>query len=181
MALPVTRAITQRCVSACVEGSSRLREFFLGAAPSPAYRTLEEREVASDFAMTDSSGKSVRLSDFRGKVVLLNFWATWCEPCRIEIPMLKGLQQTYQDRGFTVLGVSLEEEGWNVVKPYMERIQFNYPVAVGGENIAGLYGGLDSVPATLLLDRSGRIVVTHVGLCSRSEYEADINAVLRER
>jgi thiol-disulfide isomerase/thioredoxin len=185
MALPATRAIAQRCVSACVEESSRVREFLLGnpasSVPSSTYVILEERKMAPDFIMQDTGGKSVKLSDFQGKVVLLNFWATWCGPCKVEIPMLKGLQQANRDRGFTVLGVSLEEEGWAVVKPYMERAQFNYPVMVGSDDIAVPYGGLDSVPTTLLIDKAGRIAAIHVGLCSRNEYEADIKAVLQEQ
>jgi thiol-disulfide isomerase/thioredoxin len=184
-AFPVTRAIVQRGVSACVRESSRVREFLLGnaagPAPSSTYVNSEDRKMAPNFTMTDASGKLVKLSDFRGKAVLLNFWATWCGPCKVEIPMLKGLQQTYQDRKFTVLGVSLEEEGWTVVKPYMERAQFNYPVTVGGEDIAALYGGLNSVPTTLLIDKSGRIASVHVGLCNRSEYEGEIKAVLQEQ
>jgi peroxiredoxin len=183
MAFPVTRAIVQRGVSACVRESSRVREFFMGnassEAPSSTYVKLEDRKMAPDFTMSDASGKPVKLSDFRGKVVLLNFWATWCGPCKIEIPMLKGLQETYEDRNFTVLGVSLEDDGWNVVKPYMERAQFNYPVMVGSEDIAALYGGLEAMPTTFLIDKAGRIAAVHVGLCSRSEYEGEIKAVLQ--
>jgi thiol-disulfide isomerase/thioredoxin len=185
MAFPVTRAIAQRCVSACVQESSRVREFLLGSASSPAtsftYVKPKDRRMAPDFTGQDASGKPVKLSDLRGKAVLLNFWATWCGPCRVEIPMLKGLQQTYQDRNFTVLGVSLEQEGFAVVKPYMQQVQFNYPVMIGGDEIAALYGGLDAVPTTLLIDRSGRIAALHLGLCSRSQYEGDIEAVLREQ
>jgi peroxiredoxin len=185
MALPATRAIAQRCVSACVSESSKVREFLMGSASSPTpsstYMKVEDRKMAPDFTVTDASGKSVKLSDFRGKAVLLNFWATWCGPCKVEIPMLKGLQQTYQDRNFTVVGVSLEAEGWALVRPYMERAQFNYPVVVGSEDIAALYGGLEAVPTTLLIDKFGRIASIHVGLCSRSEYEGEIKAVLQEQ
>ena len=95
--------------------------------------------------------------------------------------MLKGLQQANRNRGFTVLGVSLEEEGWTLVKPYMERAQFNYPVMVGSEDIAERYGGLNFIPTTLLIDKFGRIAAIHVGLCRKSEYEADIKAVLQEQ
>jgi cytochrome c biogenesis protein CcmG/thiol:disulfide interchange protein DsbE len=183
MALPVTRAIAQRCVSACVQESSKVREFLVGPgqAPSSTYLKTADRQMAPDFTVTDASGKQVSLSDFRGETVLLNFWATWCGPCKVEIPMLKGLHQQYRDSGFTVLGVSLDEKGWDVVKPYMKTAQFNYPVVVGGENIARLYGGMDSVPTTLIIDQSGRIAAVHVGLCNRAEYEADIDAVLKEQ
>jgi cytochrome c biogenesis protein CcmG/thiol:disulfide interchange protein DsbE len=183
MALPVTRAIAQRCVSACVQESSKVREFLVGPGPasSSTYVKVADRKMAPDFTVTDASGKQVSLSDFRGKTVLLNFWATWCGPCKVEIPMLNGLHQQYQDSSFTVLGVSLDEKGWDVVKPYMKTAQFNYPVVVGGENIAGLYGGLESVPTTLIIDKSGRIAALHVGLCKRAEYEADIDAVLKEQ
>ncbi len=185
MALPATRVIAHRCVSACVEQSGRLRALLRGNVASPAgsstYLENEDRRVAPDFAMTDASGKQFNLSDFRGKIVLLNFWATWCAPCKAEIPMFDGLQQTYQGHNFTVLGVSLEEDGWNLVKPFMATARFNYPVMVGPEDVAALYGGLDAVPTTLLIDKSGRIAALHVGLCSRSEYEADINALLQKQ
>jgi peroxiredoxin len=198
MAFPVTRAIAQRCVSACVQESSKVRQFLVGpgAAPSSTYVKIADRRIAPDFTMTDDSGQRVRLSDFRGKTVLLNFWATWCGPCKVEIPMLKGLQQEFRDSGFTVLGVSLDQEGWDVVKPYTKTADFNYPImagplmagpvmagpiTAGGEDFAELYGGLESVPTTLLIDTSGRIAAIHVGLCRRTEYEADIEAVLKEQ
>jgi cytochrome c biogenesis protein CcmG/thiol:disulfide interchange protein DsbE len=182
-ALPVTRVIAQRCVAACVRESGKLREFLIGAPsgppPSSTFVKVEDRKAAPDFVVSDASGKPVKLSDFRGKTIVLNFWATWCEPCKVEIPMLKDLQQAYQDRDFTVVGVSLEPEGWSSVKPYMETAQFNYPVMVGGEDIAALYG-LEAIPTSLVIDKFGRIAAIHVGLCGRSEYEAEINALLRE-
>jgi peroxiredoxin len=181
MALPVTRAIAQRCVSACVQESSRVREFFVGPTLSSTYVAIADRKIAPDFRLTDASGKQVSLSDFRGKAVLLNFWATWCGPCKVEIPMLKGLQKKYREDGLTVLGVSMDGDGWSVVRPYMETAQFNYPILLGNEDVAKQYGGLEAVPATLLIDKSGRVAALHEGLCSRSEYEADINAVLKER
>src|SRR5262245_37814470 len=79
------------------------------------------RKPAADFALQDSTGQTVRLSDYKGKVVLLDFWATWCGPCKVEEPWLKEFETTYKDRGFAVLGVSMDEEGWKVVKPYIEK------------------------------------------------------------
>lgn len=183
IAFPVTRTIAQRCVSECVKESSIVRDFFTGNAPGPAppstYLKPEDRAVAPDFTGKDASGRSVNLSEFRGKVVLLNFWATWCGPCKVEIPMLNGLQQKYRDRNFTVLGVSLEDDGWNAVKPYLLTTHVNYPVLVGSEDVATRYHGLDSIPMTFLIDQSGRIAAVHVGLCSRSEYEADLASLLK--
>ena len=185
MALPITRVFTERCVSACVEESTKLREFFLGNAaiggPRQTYIQARDRKLAPDFTLDDAAGKPIRLSDQRGQVVLLNFWATWCPPCRVEIPWFMEFQKEYGQRGFTVLGVSFDGDGWKSVRPYIERQRVNYPVMIGSDSFAQLYGSLDSVPTTLIVDRSGRIAAIHVGLCTRSEYEADIKQVLKER
>jgi cytochrome c biogenesis protein CcmG/thiol:disulfide interchange protein DsbE len=137
--------------------------------------------MAPDFTLNDASGKPVTLSDFRGKVVLLNFWATWCAPCRIEIPWFNEFQKTYGGGDFVVLGVSLDEDGWKSVKPYMDQKGMSYRVMIGNDDIARSYGGVDSLPTTLIIDRSGRIAVTHIGLCNRSEYEAAAKGLLAER
>jgi cytochrome c biogenesis protein CcmG/thiol:disulfide interchange protein DsbE len=185
VAFPVTRAIAQRCVSACVAESGKVRAFLLRdpatVAPTSTYVQPQERKMAPDFAAMDAQGNRVSLADFRGKVVLLNFWATWCAPCKSEIPMLEGLQQSYRARGFTVVGVSLDADGWSVVKPYIEHAQIDYPIAVGGDSVAAQYGDSMSLPTTLLIDRFGRIAAVHAGLCNRSEYETEIDAVLKER
>jgi peroxiredoxin len=185
MAFPVTRAFAQRCVSACVGESGWVRQFWAGkpssAPPILTFAKPEDRTMAPDFTLQDASGRPVRLSEFRGKVVLLNFWATWCQPCRTEIPWFSEFQETYRDRDFVVLGVSLDEDGWKSVKPYMEENRMKYRVMIGNEDLALSYGGLDSLPTTLIIDRSGRIAVTHIGLCKRSEYEAAAKALLSER
>jgi len=136
--------------------------------------------MAPEFELTDSSGKTVKLSDFRGKVVLLNFWATWCAPCKVEIPWFIEFQKTYRDQGFTVMGVSLDEDGWKSVKPFVDDRVVNYPVVIGDADVTRMYGGLEAMPTTLVIDRSGRIAAFHVGLCSKNEYEADIRTVLNE-
>jgi peroxiredoxin len=184
VAFPATRMFAQRCVSACVSQSSRVRQFFTGNASSPTASNVfmkpGNRTMAPDFTLSDASGQSVRLSDFRGKVVLLNFWATWCAPCRVEIPLLIGFQQTYRNRDFVILGVSLDES-WKSVKPYIDKKKMNYRVMIGNADVTNQYGGLEVIPTTLIIDKTGRIAATHLGLCSRNEYEADIQALLKEQ
>lgn len=142
-------------------------------------KEASKRNPAPPFELKDASGKLVRLEDYKGKVVLLNFWATWCGPCKFEIPWFIEFQKTYKDRGFTVIGVSLDDEGWEVVKPYLEAKQVNYPVVVGSEEVDQKYGGIEALPTSFLIDREGRIAATHVGLVSKQQYEQDITQLLQ--
>jgi peroxiredoxin len=181
VAFPGNRTFAKRCVSACVEETTAVRQFLMGGpGPSSTYVKAGDRKPAPDFTLSDASGQPVRLSDFRGKVVLLNFWATWCSPCEQEIPWFVEFERANRDRGFTVLGVSMDEGGWAAVKPYIDRKRINYPVMIGDGNVAGLFGGLHAIPLTLIIDRAGRIAAIHAGLCRRDEYEGDIVSVLNE-
>jgi len=158
-----------------------------GCSPSP--RTVraatvkpdKERKQAPDFTLKDANGHTVRLSDYRGKVVLLDFWATWCGPCKIEIPWFQEFERQYKDKGFAVIGVAMDEEGWNVVKPFAQHMSINYRVVVGDDSIGDLYGegGIDALPTTFLIDRGGRIASVHVGLSSKSDFENDIQELLK--
>jgi thiol-disulfide isomerase/thioredoxin len=139
----------------------------------------EKRNAAADFELTDADGRKFKLSDYKGKVVLLNFWATWCGPCKLEIPWFIDFEKTYRDKGFSVIGVSLDEEGWEVVKPYLEARKVNYRSTVGTDAVAQLYGGIEALPTTFVIDREGRIASTHVGLVSRKDYEDEIVQLLR--
>ena len=143
-----------------------------------AVKKEKDRRIAPDFTLKDAMGRPVKLSDYKGKVVLLNFWATWCGPCKIEIPWFIEFEQTFKDKGFAVLGVSMDEEGWDIVKPYLERSKINYRVLIGDDMTAQNYGGVDSLPTSFLLDKEGRIAATHVGLVSKSVYQNDINTLL---
>jgi peroxiredoxin len=151
-----------------------------GHGPSRAYTAPRQRRIMPDFTLNDASGRPVRLTDFRGKVVLLNFWTTSCGQCQDEIPWFGEFQQTYRDRGFVVLGVSLDRDGWTSVRPYIESRKISYPVMVDTDDIAHTYVGSGPVPTTLIIDKAGRIAVTHIGFCSKREYEADTRAVLAE-
>ena len=182
MATPVTRAFAQRCVSACVSESGWVHSLLVSVTrpgASVAFIAPERRQMAANFTLPDSTGAPVKLSDFRGKVVLLNFWATWCGPCRIEIPWFVEFQRAHAE-SFQVLGISLDDDGWKSVKPYLAEKRVNYPVMVGNEEVTRRYSGVQSLPITLIIDKSGRIAVMHTGLCSRAEYEGDITTVLNE-
>ena len=138
------------------------------AAPQPA----------PDFTLEGLDGKQVKLSDYEGQVVLLNFWATWCGPCKIEMPWFVEFQRKYKDKGFTVLAVSLDEEGWEVVKPYAEKLQPNFPILLGDEEMEDRFGGIVALPTTLIINKKGEVVGRHTGLVSKSDYESEIEALL---
>ena len=144
-----------------------------GCSPAPtvkaAMKADKDRKTAPDFSLKDSNGATAKLSDYKGKVVLLDFWATWCGPCKIEIPWFMEFEQTLKDRGFAVVGVSMDEDGWDAVKPYIQARKINYRILLGNDMVGQLYGGVDSLPTTFLIDRSGRIAATHVGLESTKE------------
>ncbi|HTS25829.1 MAG TPA: TlpA disulfide reductase family protein [Bryobacteraceae bacterium] len=139
----------------------------------------KDRKDAPDFTLKDADGKVVRLSDYKGKVVLLDFWATWCGPCKIEIPWFVEMQRRNKDKGFEVLGVSMDDEGWDVVKPFLADLGVNYRVVIGNDSTAESYGGVDALPTTFLIDRSGRIAAVHVGLASKKDFEDGIQELLR--
>ncbi len=136
------------------------------------------RKPAPDFALKDPDGRVVRLSDYRGKVVLLNFWATWCAPCRIEIPWFVEFERRLKDRGFAVIGVSMDEGGWDDVKAFMAGKGINYRIVMGDDEVAHAYGGVESLPTTFIIDRDGKVAATHLGLVSKSKYEDDLEKLL---
>ena len=151
------------------------------SVPGPARAAVKpekDRKKAPEFALKDTMGRTVRLADYAGKVVLLNFWATWCGPCKIEIPWFMEFEQKYKDQGFSVLGVSMDDDGWQIVKPYLEAHKINYRIVLGDDMTAQQYGGVDSLPTTFLVDRQGRIAATHVGLVSKSQYQDDVDQLL---
>jgi cytochrome c biogenesis protein CcmG/thiol:disulfide interchange protein DsbE len=149
--------------------------------PVPSRQVIKEdsqRKHAPDFALKDASGKLVHLADYRGKVVVLDFWATWCGPCVIEIPWFTEFQRKYKDRGFEVLGVSMDDDGWKAITPFVERRKINYRVLLGDDKTGDLYGGLEALPTTFVIDRYGRIAAVHVGLTDKKDFENAIEKLL---
>jgi peroxiredoxin len=143
-------------------------------------RSLAERQPAPDFRLTDSRGTPIRLFDYTGKVVLLNFWATWCGPCKLETPWFEEFEKEYSDLGFAFLGVSMDDDGWKAVRPFMAQAKMNYLVMLGDDATTSRYGGIDSLPETFLIDRKGRIAARHLGLAAKKTYEEGIVELLRQ-
>lgn len=141
-------------------------------------RADKDRKIAPDFELKDASGKIVKLSDFKGKVVLLDFWATWCGPCAIEIPWFIDFQRRYKDRGFEVLGVSMDDDGWKAISPFVSEKQINYRIVLGDDKTGDQYGGVEALPTTFVIDRDGKIASVHVGLAGRKDFEDAIEKLL---
>jgi cytochrome c biogenesis protein CcmG/thiol:disulfide interchange protein DsbE len=137
-----------------------------------------ERKRAPDFELKDKEGKPVRLSDYAGKVVLLDFWATWCGPCKSSIPWFNEMYGKYGPDGFVVLGISMDEDGWTSVKPFMDKLPIAYPVVLGNKRVAYLYGEVDSLPLAFFVDRNQRVAAIHLGAPSRKDFERTIKALL---
>src|SRR5229473_740124 len=153
-----------------------------------AAKTTEDNPTASaDFTLKDLEDNDVSLSQFKGKVVLVNFWATWCGPCKIEIPWLVELQDKYAARGFTVLGVAMDGEGKSAVAPFVRKERFkvdgtaqsmNYPIVLGNDATADKFGGLIGFPTSVLISQDGRVVKRVDGLVSYDEIDKAIQSQL---
>ena len=140
-------------------------------------------KIAPEFALKDADGKTVRLSDYKGKVVLLDFWATWCGPCKIEIPWFIEFERTYKDKGFAVIGIATDDEGWTVVKPFISELAINYRILKSESATEESYvkGGIEALPTTFLIGRDGKIAAEHVGLTGKDEFEDGIKRLLEGR
>jgi peroxiredoxin len=146
-----------------------------------ALQSATERKAAPNFALKDASGKTISLKKFRGKVVLLDFWATWCHGCKQEIPWFSEFQRTYGAKGLTVVGVSLDEGGWSALGPFLTENKVPYSMVLGDDSTARQYG-IGSLPDTFLIDRQGKVAATYKeGLVDRSDIEANIKALLSKR
>jgi cytochrome c biogenesis protein CcmG/thiol:disulfide interchange protein DsbE len=136
---------------------------------------------APSFVLKDSAGKPIKLAALKGRVVLLNFWATWCAPCRVEMPWFEEFSKKYQDKGLAVLGVSLDDGGWKAIQPVVGKLQVTYPIVLGDDKVSKSYGLGDLLPATFLVDRTGKIREVKEGFGNKEEFESKIEKLLREK
>lgn len=143
--------------------------------------------AAPDVSFKDLQGNSVSLAGYKGKVVVVNFWATWCEPCQVEIPWMIEFQQKYGARGFTILGVAMDDEGKSAVDPFVQKQRFdvdgkslamNYPIVLGNDDLAQKFGGLIGLPTSLVISRDGKIVKRYIGLVNHDVLAKEIEGLL---
>jgi len=172
--------LTAVCAAALLLGCVGCSDLPSSVRAASELKPEKERHVAPDFELKDGDGKLVHLSDYKGKVVVLDFWATWCGPCRIEIPWFTELERNHKDKGFEVLGVSMDDEGWDVVKPFLAETGVNYRVVMGNDATAQAYGGVDALPTTFLIDREGKIAAVHLGLVSKKDIVDGVEQLLQD-
>src|SRR5258708_29582955 len=137
--------------------------------------------VARDFSVESLEGKTMRLSDFRGKAVLLNFWATWCGPCKIEMPWFIELQQKYGSQGLQVVGVAMDDASKEDIAKFAKNMGVNYPVLIGKEAVGDSYGGIPALPETFFIGRDGKVVDKILGLKGKREIAAALTQALNTR
>jgi peroxiredoxin len=135
-------------------------------------------QKAPNFKLKAQDGSVVELAKLKGKVVVVNFWATWCGPCRKEIPGFMEVYKEYKEKGLEIVGVSLDQQGWGVVKTYLERMPISYPVVVGDADLAEAYGGIDAIPATFIIDKKGNVAKRHIGYMSKPDFEKIVKSML---
>ncbi|HEX7892714.1 MAG TPA: TlpA disulfide reductase family protein [Terriglobales bacterium] len=137
------------------------------------------RKAAPQFTLQDSSGKTARLTEYHGKVVVLDFWATWCHGCKEEIPWFAEFDRKYGTQGLAVIGVSMDDDGWKVVTPFIKSADVPYRIVLGNQKTGKDYG-ISNMPDTFLIDREGRIAAAYSGMVNRDDLEKNITAVLKE-
>ena len=151
------------------------------ATTRAALQPANERKPAPAFALQDGAGKTVRLQKYRGKVVVLDFWATWCHGCKQEIPWFAEIQKKFARKGVAVVGVSLDEDGWKVLRPFLAEARIPYRMVLGNDATAQSYG-IESMPDTFLIDRQGRVAAAYRGgLVDRENLDLNIQDLLAGR
>jgi len=157
------------------------------AAGAPAASAPSKPTDAPTASMKDLDGKDVTLQQYKGQVVLVNFWATWCAPCKVEIPWMIEFQKKYSPRGFTILGVSMDEDGKKAIQPFLDKERFDvngqkeamdYPILLGSDAVADKFGGILGLPTSMLFSRDGKKVRTIVGLVNHDDISKAIESLL---
>lgn len=134
---------------------------------------------APSWKLKDTAGKEVSSAEFKGKVVVLDFWATWCPPCRAEIPGYIALQKKYADKGVVIIGVSVDEQGAAAVVPFAKAQGINYRMLLANDDAVAAFGNIQAIPTTFVIDRDGNIRAKHVGYASQDEFDAQLQELLK--
>ncbi len=151
--------------------------FFANVPVSASERGITGKPAPA-FTLLDLNGKKISLSDFKGKVVIIDFWATWCPPCVKEIPHFIDLYKEYKDKGLAIVGISVDHQGINVVKAFNKRYKINYPILMADSQVSRAYGNIRSIPTTFVIDPSGNFQKMYVGYRSKSVFEEDLKKLL---
>jgi thiol-disulfide isomerase/thioredoxin len=154
----------------------------LGSQPrvSAEVASVVARQPAPNFTLRSAKGRAVKLSDYKGKVLLLDFWATWCTGCKEEIPWYMEFQTKYRSKGLASLGVAMDDEGWPIVTPFLKEHPINYPIVINNEAFAKMFP-ITGLPLTLLIDRNGRVADSHDGVVDKDAWDTEIQTLLQER
>jgi cytochrome c biogenesis protein CcmG/thiol:disulfide interchange protein DsbE len=162
----------------------KIAAFFTGPLLGAFYLTnlaaapQSPRKIAPAWELSDLNGKPIRLSDFGGKIVVLNFWATWCPPCRREVPALIAFQKEYADKGVQVVGVSMDKQGATEGASFAKKMGINYPIVLGDQKLSDAYGGIEGIPTTFIIDRRGAVVTAMEGETTRAMLESTVKPLL---
>lgn len=132
---------------------------------------LAGTKPAPNFVLKKANGETVELKKLAGKVVVVNFWATWCPPCRAEIPAMLEVYGRLKGKGLEIVGVALDRQGFSVVTPFVERMKMDYPVVMGDEKVVAAFGNFQAIPTTFVIDRKGNIVGEHTGAVTKEQFE----------
>lgn len=139
------------------------------------------REKAPDFILEGISGEKVRLSNYRGKVIILDFWDTWCNPCRVEIPSFVKLQEEWGNKGLQIIGIAFAKQGINAVKTFAQKYKINYPIGICDEQTFNSYGPIKGIPTTFVIDKEGRIYKKYIGYRHEEIFIEDIKNLISEK
>ena len=171
-----------------LRASAAQGELVLDAGGAPQYLSPLQGKPAPPFTLEDLSGKKVSLSDYKGRSLAINFWATWCAPCKVETPWLIDLRSQYAAQGFEVLAISADDidrkdprkfsEEKQEIARFVQRMKMPYPVLIDADSISEPYGGLDALPTTYFVDRNGTVVAAQLGMSTKEELEKNIKKAL---